>query len=90
MLTNAGAIAFGIGDMYTRQKNLHISLGSLSTFVAFTGAGAINNTGTYNGNWLQDLLTISLATATVNGTIFPAGYTPETASVIAMKIHSDF
>jgi hypothetical protein len=26
-------------------------------------------------------VTISLATATVNGTIFPAGYTPETASV---------
>jgi hypothetical protein len=53
MLTNAGAIAFGIGTCTTpSEESSIISLGSLSTFVAFTGAGAINNTGTsvYNGN----------------------------------------
>jgi hypothetical protein len=85
MLTNAGAIAFGIGTCTTPlEESSVISLGSLSTFVAFTGAGAINNTGTsvYNGNLASGSgATTSLAAATVNGTIFPAGYTPETASV---------
>lgn len=84
MLTNAGAIAFGVGTCTTPSKESSIiSLGSLSTFVAFTGSGAINNTGAsvYNGNIASGLgATTSLAAATVNGTIFPPGNTPETNS----------
>ena len=84
MLTNAGAIAFGVGTCTTPSKESSIiSFGSLSTFVAFTGSGAINNTGAsvYNGNIASGLgATTSLAAATVNGTIFPPGNTPETNS----------
>jgi hypothetical protein len=84
MLTNAGAIAFGIGTCTTPSKESSIiSLGSLSTFVAFTGSGAINNTGAsvYNGNVASGLgATTSLAAARVNGTIFPPGNTPATNS----------
>lgn len=84
MLTNAGAIAFGVGTCTTPSKESSIiSLGSLSTFVAFTGSGAINNTGAsvYNGNIASGLgATSSLAAATVNGTIFLPGNTPETNS----------
>ena len=84
MLTNAGAIAFGTGTCTTPSKESSIiSLGSLSTFVAFTGSGAINNTGSsvYNGNVASGSgTTTSLAAATVNGTIFPPGNTPETNS----------
>ena len=79
MLTNSGAIAFGTGTCTTPSKESSIiSLGSLSTFVAFTGSGAINNTGAsiYNGNIASGLgATSSLAAATVNGTIFPPGIT---------------
>lgn len=79
MLTNSGAIAFGTGTCTTPSKeSLIISLGSLSTFVAFTGSGAINNTGNsvYNGNIASGLgATSSLAAATVNGTLFPPGIT---------------
>ena len=80
ILTNAGAIAFGAGTCTTpSNESSIISLGSLSTFVAFTGSGAINNTGAsvYNGNIATGLgATTSLAAAKVNGTIFPPGYTP--------------
>ncbi len=80
MLTNAGAIAFGTGTCTTPSKESSIiSLGSLSSFVAFTGSGAINNTGAsvYNGDVASgDGATTSLAAATVNGTIFPSGITP--------------
>lgn len=79
MLTNSGAIAFGTGTCTTPSKESSIiSLGSLSTFVAFTGSGAINNTGVsvYNGNIASGLgVTSSLAAATVNGTLFPPGNT---------------
>ena len=79
MLTNSGAIAFGTGTCTTPSKESSIiSLGSLSTFVAFTGSGAINNTGTsiYNGNIASGSgATTSLAAAKVNGTIFPPGIT---------------
>ncbi|MFV8340730.1 ice-binding family protein [Flavobacterium sp. LB3P21] len=79
MLTNSGAIAFGTGTCTTPSKESSIiSLGSLSTFVAFTGSGAINNTGNsvYNGNIASGLgATSSLAAATVNGTLFPPGST---------------
>jgi hypothetical protein len=80
MLSNAGAIAFGVGTCATPSKESSIiSLGSLSTFVVFSGAGAINNTGSsiYNGNIATGSgATTSLAAATVNGTIFPPGDTP--------------
>jgi hypothetical protein len=84
MLTNSGEIAFGTGTCTTPSKESSIiSLGSLSTFVAFTGSGAINNTGAsvYNGNVASGIgATTSLAAATVNGTIFPPGNTPATNS----------
>jgi hypothetical protein len=84
MLTNAGAIAFGAGTCTTpSNESSIISLGSLSTFVAFTGSGAINNTGAsvYNGNIASGGgATTSLAAAKVNGTIFPPGNTPATNS----------
>ncbi|MBX9889344.1 MAG: DUF3494 domain-containing protein [Flavobacteriaceae bacterium] len=84
MLTNNGAIAFGVGTCTTPSKESSIiSLGSLSTFVVFSGIGAINNTGTsvYNGNIATGAgASTSLAAAVVNGTIFPPGNTPETNS----------
>lgn len=80
MLTNAGAIAFGTGTCTNPSKESSIiSLGTLSTFVAFSGVGAISNAGPsfYNGNIATGSgSTASLAAATVNGTIFPPGYTP--------------
>jgi hypothetical protein len=84
MLTDAGAIAFGAGTCTSpSNESSIISLGSLSTFVAFTGSGAINNTGAsvYNGNIASGLgATTSLAAATVNGVIYPPGNTIETNS----------
>lgn len=84
ILTNAGGIAFGAGTCSTplRESSI-ISLGSLSTFVVFSGSGAINNTGSsvYSGNIATGLgASTSLAAATVNGTIFPPGNTPATNS----------
>ena len=52
-----------------------VTLGTLSSFVLFTGGGAINNTGasTYNGDIASNAgETGSLAAAIVNGTIYPA------------------
>jgi hypothetical protein len=84
MLTNAGAIAFGPETCITpSEESSIISLGSLSIFVAFTGAEAINNTGylVYNGNIASGAgASRSLGAATVNGTIFPAGNTPASNS----------
>ncbi len=84
ILTNFGTIAFGSGTCTSPQnQSSRISLGSLSTFVVFTGAGAINNTGAsvYNGNLASGFgNTSSLAEATVNGTLFSPGNTPETNS----------
>lgn len=80
MFTTAGALAFGPG---TASIPLVLStkydLKSLSTFVAYTGIGAINNTGTpttsfYNGDLATHAGdTGSLLAATVNGTIYPSG-----------------
>jgi len=84
ILTNFGTIAFGTGTCTSPQnQSSMISLGSLSTFVVFTGSGAINNTGAsvYNGNVASGFgNTTSLAEATVNGTVFPPGNTSETNS----------
>lgn len=82
MFTIAGAIAFGPGIATSPTAlSTTFNLGSLSTFVAFTGDGAINNTGTpltsiYNGDIASNNgATGSLSSATVNGTIYPSGET---------------
>jgi hypothetical protein len=89
IFSTAGAIAFGPGTA-TKPSGLSTTfdLGSLSTFVAFTGDGAINNTGTpltsiYNGDIASNNgATLSLlptaggaSGATVNGTIYASGST---------------
>lgn len=75
MYTNVGAIAFGPGVCsVTTNSSSTINLGSLQTFVAFTGSGAINNTGNsiYNGNICTGAGdTSSLGMATINGIIVP-------------------
>jgi hypothetical protein len=78
MLSTSGAIAFGPGSA-SLPANLpySINLKSLSSFVAYSSAGAINNTGTttvYNGNLASHAgSTGSLAAAVVNGIVFPTG-----------------
>ena len=82
MFSTSGAIAFGPG---TATRPLAFSttfnLASLSTFVGFTGSGAINNTGTplttfYNGDIASNNgATGSLSGATVNGTVYSSGST---------------
>lgn len=78
MYTTAGAIAFGPGAA-SLPANFPdtIDLKSLSHFLIFTGAGAINNTGTttvYNGDIAtQAGSTSSLNAAIVNGIIYPTG-----------------
>ena len=78
MLSTSGAIAFGPG-VVSLPTNLpySIDLKSLSSFVAYSSGGAINNTGTttvYNGNLASHAGdTSSLASAVVNGVIFPTG-----------------
>ena len=80
MFTTAGAIAFGPGTAsIPLTLSTKFDLLRLSTFVAFTGSGAINNTGTpstsfYNGDLASHAGdTGSLLAATVNGTIYPSG-----------------
>lgn len=80
MFTTAGAIAFGPGTASIPTTfSTRFNLFSLATFVAFTGSGAINNTGTpitsiYNGDIASNSGdTGSLLSATVNGTIYPSG-----------------
>lgn len=79
LLTNAGALACGPG-IYTVPTNLSaiIDMGSLETFVMYTGAGAISNTGVsiFNGNICTGAGATSLSSATVNGIIVtPTGDT---------------
>jgi hypothetical protein len=76
MITNSGAVSFGPG-VCTVPPNASslINVASLQTFVIFTGAGAINNTGSsvYNGNICSAAGTTgSLAVATINGILMPA------------------
>lgn len=85
MLTNAGAVSFGPGLCTVPvSSSVAINVGSLSSFVLFTGAGAINNTGssTYNGNVCSGAgATGSLAAATVNGIlVLPNVDTPLTGA----------
>ncbi|CAN1501765.1 Ice-binding protein [Flavobacteriaceae bacterium] len=80
MFSTAGAVAFGPGGV-SLPANLPdtIDLKSLSNFVVYTTAGAINNTGTttvYNGDLGSDAgATGSLAAAIVNGIIYGTGVT---------------
>jgi len=75
MLTNAGTVSFGPGVCSVPSNTSSIiDMGSTQTFVVFTGAGAINNTGSsvYNGNICSaGGATDSLSVATVNGVIVP-------------------
>ena len=76
MFSTYGAVAFGPG-VATIPIGIcpAVTLGTLSSFVLFTGGGAINNTGasTYNGDIASNAgETGSLAAAIVNGTIYPA------------------
>lgn len=82
MFSTEGAIAFGPGiATCPLELSTTFNLASLSTFVAFTGLGAINNTGTpstsiYNGDIASNSgATLSLLNATVNGTIYESGST---------------
>lgn len=78
MFTTAGAVAFGPGAA-SLPSNLPdtIDLKSLSHFLIYTGSGAVNNTGTttvYNGDIATQVgSTGSLASAIVNGIIYPSG-----------------
>lgn len=75
MLTKSGAISFGPGICSVPiELSLVFNLGSLQSFVVYTGIGAVNNTGgsTYNGNICSgEGSTASLDAATVNGIILP-------------------
>ena len=75
IITDAGAVSFGPGSC-TSPANIStiINVGSLHSFVIFTGTGAINDTqtSTYNGNICSGLGdTSSLSEATINGLIVP-------------------
>lgn len=73
MLTKSGAISFGPGVCSVPiDPSLVFDLGSLQSFVVYTGIGAVTNTevSTYNGNICSgEGDTGSLAAATVNGII---------------------
>jgi hypothetical protein len=75
MFSTYGAVAFGPGvATIPIGVSPAVSLGVLTSFVLFTGGGAINNTGasTYNGDIATNAGAVgSLAAAVVNGTIFP-------------------
>ena len=90
MLTNAGAVSFGPG-ICTVPSNTSpaIQMGSLETFVIFTGSGAINNTGdsVYNGNICSGAgATTSLSAATINGILVP----PSVDTIINSGADSSF
>ena len=75
LLTNSGAVAFGPGNCSAPiNESLLFNLGTLESFVIFTGSGVISNTGVsvYNGNICTGAgATSSLSAATVNGIIVP-------------------
>ena len=77
LLTSSGAISFGEGILTSPCfHHSTIDFLSLKDFIMFTGAGGISNTGasSYTGNIATNLGAITgFGTATVTGTIFPAG-----------------
>lgn len=73
LLSTNGAISFGPGTVTAPANSTLVDFGSLSTFVVFTAAGAITNSGiaTYNGNIATNSGAISgFETATINGTLY--------------------
>jgi hypothetical protein len=86
LLTKAGALSFGDGTLSLPTNPSSINFRSLISFVMFTGAGGVANTGpsTYTGDIGTNLGAITGFTATgciVNGTIFQAGSTTVVTSV---------
>jgi len=78
LLTTLGAISFGTNTLSLPTGSSFINFRSLSNFVIFTSSGGIANTGAsiYTGDIGTNAGAITgFATATVNGTIYPAGST---------------
>ncbi|MFB0903743.1 MAG: ice-binding family protein [Nonlabens sp.] len=76
MLSTAGAIAVNTSTVGLPSGSSSINFRTLSSFVMFTAAGALGNTGvsTYNGDMATGLGAITgFETATINGTVFPSG-----------------
>jgi hypothetical protein len=74
MLTTAGAIAFGPGEITVPTGSSYINFRTVNSFVMLTASGGLGNTGasTYNG----DIATAAGAltgfeSASINGTVFP-------------------
>jgi hypothetical protein len=86
MLTNAGAIAFGIGIMYGPVRIIFSNWFRFIVNICCFFTGAINNTDLFTmGIWPQGLVQQRLAAATVNGTIFPQDIHLKRLLFIAMK-----
>jgi hypothetical protein len=86
LFTKAGALSFGVGTLSLPSNPSSINFRSLTSFVMFTSAGGIANTGasTYTGDIGTNLGAITGFTAIgciVNGTIFQAGSTTVVISV---------
>ncbi|MFT5718970.1 MAG: hypothetical protein ACI9T7_003181 [Oleiphilaceae bacterium] len=86
LFTKAGALSFGVGTLSLPSNPSSIDFRSLTSFVMFTSAGGIANTGasTYTGDIGTNLGAITGFTAIgciVNGTIFQAGSTTVVISV---------
>jgi hypothetical protein len=78
LLTKGAAITFGPGTISLPTNPSSIDFRSLKSFVVFTGAGGVVNTGAsnYTGNIGTDLGAITgFSTATVNGIIYEPGAT---------------
>jgi len=89
IFTTNGAIAFGTGTVSITPNSAFIQFGSLSTFVLFTGAGPINNTGasTYNGNLCAiggNTDSILAGGSTINGTLFMSEATTSSLSDLTL------
>jgi hypothetical protein len=86
LLTKAGALSFGAGTLSLPTNPSSINFGSLISFVMFTSAGGVANTGasTYTGDIGTNVGAITGFTAIgciVNGTIFQVGSTSFVTSV---------
>jgi hypothetical protein len=87
LFAKTGAIAFGPGSLLHPIGTSTFNLRTLENFVIFTGSGAIANTGisTYTGDIATNLGAITgFQTATVNGTIYPAG----SSSTVVQVFHT--
>jgi hypothetical protein len=86
MLTTAGDIACGLGTIISLPSGTSfINFRTLSSFVMFTAAGALGNTGvsTYNGDIATGAGAMTgFETATITGTVYP----PETETIVVTEI----